>query len=97
MNPGFLFLYWAGISGIANGVYTYMIRLYLSKHGIKINHWNMGLSMLKYLNQYRNITIDENGKLGNLLYDWIVSITLFLVCAAIGMLFIIGSILRWHF
>jgi len=79
------------ISGIINGVFTYIITHYLSKHDIKINYWNLRLMMLKYLKQYRKLTIEENGKPGNLFYAWIVSITLFLVSAIILVVIIVTS------
>ena len=73
----------AVISGILNGVFSYMILFYLSKHGIKVNYWNVRLYMLKYLKQYRNLTIEVNGRSGNLFYAWVISISLFLVSAVI--------------
>jgi hypothetical protein len=73
----------AVISGILNGFFSYMITFYLSKHGIKIAFWNIRLYLLKYLKQYRKLTIEENGKSGNLFYAWIISISLFLVSAVI--------------
>jgi hypothetical protein len=84
-----MFGYLAAISGILNGVFTYMITHYLSKHGIKINYWNIRLYMIKYLRQYRKVTIEENGKPGNLFFAWLVSIGLFLVSAVILVVFII--------
>ena len=79
----YLFGSLAVISGILNGVFSYMITFYLSKHSIKINYWNIRLYMLKYLKQYRNLTIEENGKAGNLFYAWMISISLFLISAVI--------------
>ena len=68
-------------SGILNGVFSYMIASYLSKHGTKINYWNIRRYMLKYLRQYRQLTIEENGRPGNLYYAWVVTLGLFLVSA----------------
>jgi hypothetical protein len=81
----------AVISGILNGVFSYMILYYLSKHDIKVNYWNVRLWMLKYLKQYRKLTIEKNGKTGNLFYAWIISISLFLVSAVILIVQIIGK------
>ena len=81
----------AVISGILNGVFSYMIASYLSKHGIKVNYWNIRLWMLKYLKQYRSLTIEENGKSGNLFYAWIISISLFVVSAVILIVQIISE------
>jgi len=87
----YIFGFLAAISGIFNGVFSYMITSYLSKHGNKINYWNMRLYMLKYLKQYRKLTIEENGKPGNLFYAWIVTISLFLVSAVFLIVLIIGG------
>jgi hypothetical protein len=81
----------AVISGILNGVFSYMITSYLSKHDIKINYWNIRLYMLKYLKQYRKLTIEINGKAGNLLYARIISISLFVVFAVILIVQIISK------
>ena len=39
----------AAISGIFSLVFSFMAASYLSKHGIKINYWNVRFHMLKYL------------------------------------------------
>ena len=87
----YIFLYLAAIGGICNGAFSYMITSYLSKRGIKINYWNMRWLMFKYLKQYQKLTLEENGKPGNLYYAWIVSISIFLVSAAILIVFIIAN------
>lgn len=61
------------ISTICGVVFTLKITSFLSKHGIKINYWLLRFYMLKYLKQYRKLTIEENGKPGNLFYAYIVS------------------------
>ena len=63
-----------------------MIVSFLSKRGIKINYILLRLYIIKYINQYRKITIEENGKPGNLLYAFIVSMNLALVLAVIGII-----------
>ena len=73
----------AAFSGLINGVFSYRIMHYLSTHGIKVNYWMVRLYMLKYLIQYRKLTIEENGTPGNLFYAWVVSISLFLISAII--------------
>ena len=81
----------AVICGIFNGVFSYMITSYLSKHGIEINYWNIRLYMPKYLKQYRKLTIEKNGKTGNLFYAWIISISFFVVSAVILIVQIISK------
>jgi hypothetical protein len=73
----------AAISGLVNGVFTYMILSYISKRGIKVNYWMIRLYMFKYLQEYRKLTIEENGKPGNLYYAWIVTIILLTISAII--------------
>ena len=71
------------VSGIINGVLSYMITFYLSKHGVKVNYWNIRLYMLKYLKQYQKLTSEKNGKTGSLFYAWMISIGVFVVSAVV--------------
>jgi len=61
-----------------------MITSFLSRHGIKINYVFLRLFLPKYIHQYRKLTVEENGKPGNLFYAFIVSMNLALVFAIIG-------------
>jgi len=72
------------ISVICGIVFSLMITSYLSKHGIKINYLLLRLYLPKYIHQYRKLTIEENGKPGNLFYAVIVSWSLTLVFIIIG-------------
>ena len=67
------------ISTICGVVFTLKITSFLSRHGIKINYWLLKLYMLKYLIQYRKLTIEENENTGNLFYAFIISWSLALV------------------
>ena len=87
MNTDFLIL--AIISSICGGVISLKITSFLSKHGIKINYWLLRFYMLKYLKQYRKLTIEENGKPGNLFYAYIVSWSLALVSYIIWIVLLI--------
>jgi len=82
MSMAFFIL--AIISVICGIVFSLMITSFLSKHGIKINYVFLRLFLLKYIHQYRKITVEENGKPGNLFYAFIVSMNLALVFAVIG-------------
>ena len=82
MSTDFLIL--TIISAICGVVFSLIITSYVSKHGIKINYWLLRLYLLKYINQYRKLTIEENGKPGNLFYAVIVSWSLTLVFIIIG-------------
>ena len=82
MSTDFLIL--TIISAICGVVFSLMITSYLSKHGIKINYLLLRLYLPKYIHQYRKLTIEENGKPGNLFYAVIVSWSLTLVFIIIG-------------
>ncbi len=80
------FLLPALVSAIFGIVFMIMITSFLSKRGIKINYIFLRLYIIKYIHQYRKITIEENGKPGNLFYPYIVSMSLALVLAVIGII-----------
>ena len=67
-------------------VFMIMIVSFLSKRGIKINYIFIRLYIIKYIHQYRKITIEENGKPGKLFYAFIVSMNLALFLTAIGII-----------
>jgi hypothetical protein len=84
MNTSFLHWYvfasLAAVGAILNAVFAYMIASYLSKRGDIINFWwDMRFHMLKYLKQYRKLTIEQYGKPGKLFYAWVAAICLFSV------------------
>ncbi|MFC1873534.1 hypothetical protein ACFLW3_01825 [Chloroflexota bacterium] len=64
------------VCGVASSV---TITAFLSKRGIKINYLFFRLYIYKYVNQYRKITIEENGKVGPLFYSFIGSFILALL------------------
>ena len=72
------------ICAICGTVLMVMIAAFLSKRGIKINYVFLKLYIIKYIQQYRKLTVEENGKSGNLFYAFIVFMNLALVFAAIG-------------
>ena len=69
----------AVIFGISSLVFSFMSASHLSRRGTKINYWDVRFNPLKYLKQYRELTIEENGKTGSLYYAWFVTISLFSV------------------
>jgi len=74
------------VSVIFGIVFMIMITSFLSNRGIKINYILLRLYIIKYVHQYRKITMEENGKPGNLFYAFIVSMNLALVLAVIGII-----------
>jgi hypothetical protein len=73
--------------GIANSV---MITSFLSKRGIKINHLLLRLFIIKYVSQYRKITMEETGKPGPLFYWSLTAWNLALLFAIIGIILKMG-------
>jgi hypothetical protein len=58
----------------------------VAKRGVKINILWLRLFIIKYLHQYRKITLEETGKVGPLFYPCLASVNIALVLAVIGMI-----------
>jgi len=69
--------------GIATSI---MIASFLSKRGIKINYLFFRVLIIKYIRQYRKITMEETGKPGPLFYWVITAWNLTLLFAIVGMI-----------
>ncbi|HUU36925.1 MAG TPA: hypothetical protein VMW46_01825 [Candidatus Desulfaltia sp.] len=67
-------------------IFSMMIVHELSKRGIKINFILLRLYLLKHIQQYKQLTLKETGKIGPLYYPCIVSIILALVLAIVGLI-----------
>jgi hypothetical protein len=67
-------------------VFSIMIVHELSKRGVKINFILLRLYLIKYIHQYKKLTVKETGKIGPLYYPCIVSINLALVFAIVGLI-----------
>jgi len=79
-----VFLVLAIVSVLCGVVSSVMIAMFLSKRGTKINYLFFRIYIFKYVNQYRKITTEENGKVGPLFYSLIGSFILALFLAVIG-------------
>lgn len=66
-------------------VFSMMIVHELSKRGVKINYFLLRLLLIRYISQYKQITLKETGKAGPLYYPCVVSVTLALVLAITGL------------
>jgi len=66
-------------------VSSIVIASYLSRRGRKINLLFFRILMLKYIHEYHEITLQEDGKPGAWFYSYIVSMNLALVTALIGL------------
>ncbi len=71
-----ILLTFAVISMVANVVISILIMAALDRRKIGTNILLSRLLILKYVSQYRTITIKETGRAGLLFYLWIISINL---------------------
>ena len=67
-------------------IFSIMMVHELSKRGVKINFILLRLYLIKYINQYKQLTLKETGKIGPLYYPCIVSVGLALVLAILGLI-----------
>ncbi len=81
-----LFLMLALVSVILGVFAQIMIVSFLSKRGIKINYLLLKVLIVRYVKQYRGITIEENGKPGPWFYPFIISMSLTLLFAVGGII-----------
>ncbi|MFZ2053480.1 MAG: hypothetical protein WAU81_04710 [Candidatus Aminicenantales bacterium] len=58
----------------------------LSKRRVKINFILLRLYLIKYIHQYKQLTLKETGKIGPLYYPCIISVNLALVFAIVGLI-----------
>ena len=82
MSNSFLIL--AIFSALWGIVSSIVIASFLSKHGVKINYLFFRFLMLKYIHQYRKITMQENGRPGPWFYSFVISMNLALVLTIVG-------------
>lgn len=81
-----LFLILAIIFVLCGVLFSSMIMAFISKRGTKVNYLLLRIYIYKYVNQYRKITIEENGKVGPLFYPLFVSFMLALIFAIVGII-----------
>jgi hypothetical protein len=67
-------------------VLSIMIVNEVSKRGIKINFFLLRLYIIKYIHQYKKLTLEETGRIGPLYYPCIISVNLALVLALVGLI-----------
>lgn len=74
------------VSVAAAVIFSMMIVHEVSKRGVKINFFLLRLLIIKYIHQYKQMTLQETGKLGPLFYPCILSYSLALIFAITGLL-----------
>jgi len=67
-------------------VFSMMMVRELSRRGVKIKLVLLRLYLIKYVNQYRQLTLKEAGKVGPLYYPCIIAFNLALFLALAGLL-----------
>lgn len=67
-------------------VMSMMIVHELTKRGVKINFFLLRLYIIKYIRDYRRITLEETGRIGPLYYPCVGAVNLALAFALLGLL-----------
>jgi len=67
-------------------IFSIMIVNQLLKRGVKINFFLLKLLIIKYIHQYRKITLEETGKVGPLYYPCVISVNMALILALAGLI-----------
>lgn len=80
------FLILAIIFAIGGVISSIMIAVDLEKRKVKVNFIFLRLLILKYLGDYKKITLKETGKVGYLYYSFIVLMNATLLAALVGIL-----------
>ena len=83
-----LFWYLALVSVLSSVVILIFIIGELQKRGVKINFFLLRLLIPKYVHQYKKMTLDETGSVGQLFYWWVGTINITWI------LFLIGLVLK---
>lgn len=84
MSAFTLFMSLAIAAAAVNVVCSMLIVRELQKRNVKINFFLLRLLLPKYAHQYKQITLQEIGKVGTPYHGWLVSINAAWVLAIIG-------------
>jgi hypothetical protein len=84
MNLGDLFLGMALVSVALGIVSMIVITSFVSERGTKINFFLYRIYIIKYVNQYKQITEAEDGKPGPWFYSFVISMNMALVFTILG-------------
>ena len=86
MKTAHLFLAIAVCCGAWAGVTSARICSYLRKKNVPVSFLWLRVLIIKYVRQYREITLRETGSVGPLFYHFVISINLALVAAIAAIL-----------
>lgn len=80
-NTFFILAIASAVGGVVSSI---VITSFLARRGVKINYVFIRVLILKYIHQYRKITMQENGRPGPWFYSYVVSMNLALVLTIVG-------------
>ena len=86
MNYGDFLIFFALIPATVGIISAVLIIIFLQRHNIPANIIFWGFYFVRYLRQYKDITLKERGRSGPLFYSYIIFINLALVIALLGFL-----------
>jgi hypothetical protein len=84
MNVADMILGLALVSVVCGIVSMIAITSYVAERGIKINFFLYRLHIIKYVNDYRRLTQEEDGEPGPWFYCFLISMNLALVLTVVG-------------
>lgn len=82
-NTFFILALASAVWGVVSSI---VITAFLARRGVKINYVFIKVLILKYVHQYRKITLRENGRPGPWFYSYVISMNLALVLAILGIM-----------
>ena len=71
---------------ICNFVISIRIMKYLNGHGEKINHATMNFKIFENASKYKQLTLNETGKVGNLYNPFLISFAIFALILLSGII-----------
>lgn len=86
MNAFIVFMSLALVAVVVNIVFSMLIVHALRKRNMKINFIFLKLYLPKYAHQYKQLSLQETGKVGALFYGWLMSINAAWILAVIGLI-----------
>ena len=72
MNYGDFLIFFAFIPALVSVISAVLLTIFLQKHNIPANIIFWGFYFVRYLRQYKEITLKEYGKSGPLFYSYII-------------------------
>ena len=71
------------VCGVWAVVASLLIARDLERRGVHVNYLWLRVMILKYLSQYRRVTLEETGRVGSLFYHYVIPLSMALVLTII--------------